>query len=68
VLEKAMAIDLQDGFAFTSIIAQPMERDLPYGGDRYELDWTFFSKQGARKLKSEFRATRTKLPCPALEA
>ena len=51
VLQKAMAIDLQDGFAFTSIVVQPMERDLPYGGDRYELDWTFFSKQGARKLK-----------------
>ncbi len=50
-LKKAMAIDLQDGFAFTSITAQPMERDLPYGGDRYELDWTFFSKPGARKLK-----------------
>jgi predicted nucleotidyltransferase component of viral defense system len=51
VLEKALAVDLQDGFAFTSITAQPMEHDLPYGGDRYELDWTFFSKQGARKLK-----------------
>ena len=51
VLEKAMAVDLYDGFAFTSIAAQPMERDLPYGGDRYELDWTFFSKQSARKLK-----------------
>ena len=51
VLEKAIAVDLQDGFVFTSITAQPMERDLPYGGDRYELDWTFFSKQGSRKLK-----------------
>lgn len=51
VIEKAMAINLQDGFAFTSITAQLMERDLPYGGDRYELDWTFFSKPGARRLK-----------------
>jgi hypothetical protein len=51
VIEKAMAINLQDGFAFTSITAQLMERDLPYGGDRYELDWTFFFKAGSAKAQ-----------------
>jgi hypothetical protein len=51
ILKRAMRVDLCDGFVFTSIKAQPMERDLPYGGDRFELDWNFFSKQSSRKLK-----------------
>lgn len=51
ILKKAMRIDLDDGFVFTSITACPMQRHLPYGGERYELDWRFFSKHGARKLK-----------------
>ncbi len=51
ILEKAMGVDLNDGFVFTSITSQPMEGDLPYGGDRFELDWGFFSKQSPRRLK-----------------
>jgi predicted nucleotidyltransferase component of viral defense system len=62
VLQKAMAIDLQDGFAFTSITSESMERDLPYGGNRYELNWTFFSKQGARKLKIDACAGDVVIP------
>ncbi len=50
VFEKAMAVDLKDGFSFKAVSAEPMERDLPYGGDRFEIDWQFFSKKGSRKL------------------
>ena len=51
VLEKAMRIDLGDGFVFTGITAHSMERDTPYGGERFELDWRFFSKGSSRKLR-----------------
>ena len=27
-----------------------MQRDLPYGGDRFEFEWDFFSKKGSRCL------------------
>ena len=50
VFEKAMAVTLKDGFAFKSVSTEPMERDLPYGGERFEFEWEFFSKKGSRKL------------------
>lgn len=50
VFEKAMAVNLNDGFTFKSVTMEPMERDLPYGGDRFEFEWAFFSKKGSRRL------------------
>jgi predicted nucleotidyltransferase component of viral defense system len=49
-LEKAMAIDLKDGFIFRSVTKESIERDLPYGGDRFVFEWSFFSKNASRKL------------------
>lgn len=51
VLEQAMRVDLGDGFVFTGISSHSMERDTPYGGERFELDWRFFSKGSSRKLR-----------------
>jgi len=62
IMEKAMRIHIDDGFVFTSITAQPMVRDLPYGGDRFELDWTFFSKQSARTLNIDACAGDVVIP------
>lgn len=47
IFKKAMTIDLEDGFAFENLIKSFMERDTPYGGKRYEMDWSFFKKPGA---------------------
>ncbi|OFZ79007.1 MAG: hypothetical protein A2583_14910 [Bdellovibrionales bacterium RIFOXYD1_FULL_53_11] len=47
IFKKAMTLDLEDGFAFENLIKSFMERDTPYGGERYEMDWSFFKKTGA---------------------
>jgi hypothetical protein len=51
ILERAMAVDLGDGFRFRDITSEPMERDTPYGGDRYELGWSLYRKSGSQTLK-----------------
>jgi len=51
IFRKAMGIDLADGFKFTSITTYPMERDTPYGGERFELGWQFFNKGQSETLK-----------------
>ena len=50
VFSKAMAVNVKDGFTFKSITTEPMQRELPYGGDRFEFEWDFFSKKGSRCL------------------
>ncbi len=49
--EKAMSLELDDGFVFSSITNSPMERETPYGGERYEITWSFFDKAGGETLK-----------------
>jgi len=45
LLEKACKLNLEDGFDYSGIIAvTPMERETPYGGDGYEIQWTMFGK------------------------
>jgi predicted nucleotidyltransferase component of viral defense system len=51
ILERAMALNLDDGFNFRSITSEPMERDTPNGGDRFETGWMFYSKPGSQSLK-----------------
>ncbi len=51
ILERAVALDLDDGFGFRGITSEPMERDTPYGGDRFEIGWTFYRKPGSQTLK-----------------
>ena len=51
ILERALSFDLDDGFNFRDITSEPMERDTPYGGDRYSIGWTFFHKRGSQTLK-----------------
>lgn len=50
-LERALLVDLDDGFRFDGITSEPMERETPYGGDRFEIDWTFFRKQASQALR-----------------
>ena len=49
--KKAMEVDLDDGFSFSGISKTEMERDTPYGGDRYEIGWRLFKRPGSEILR-----------------
>ncbi len=49
--ERALLVDLDDGFRFDGVTSEPMERETPYGGDRLEVGWTFFRKQASQALR-----------------
>jgi|GEM_PF-2757596 len=51
ILEKACKQSFSDGFEFSGISVMPMERDTPYGGDRFEVGWTMFGKSQSESLK-----------------
>ncbi len=51
VLKKAMNIDLKDGFKFLHISKDIMKRDTPYGGERFSIKWSLFSKGQSEALK-----------------
>jgi predicted nucleotidyltransferase component of viral defense system len=51
ILNKACDISLEDGFEFNEIISTPMERDTPYGGDRFQIKWKMFRKSQSETLK-----------------
>lgn len=53
---KATEVHLDDGFVFGRIRNGPMERDLPYGGERFEIAWTLFDKQNSESLKIDVAA------------
>src|SRR5690606_21935449 len=38
------------------ITTVPMERDLPYGGERFEIAWTLFGKHNSESLKIDVTA------------
>lgn len=52
----AIKVHLDDGFVFGKITTVPMERDLPYGGERFEIAWTLFGKQNSESLKIDVAA------------
>jgi len=56
LIHNAMNIDLDDGLKFISLTHTPMKRDLPYGGDRYEIKWTLFGKPGVQALRIDISA------------
>lgn len=51
ILEKVCVQSLNDGFIFSKITSTPMEREAPYGGDRFEIQWTLFEKSQSETLK-----------------
>ncbi len=51
ILNKACDISLEDGFEFNEIISTPMERETPYGGDRFQINWKMFGKSQSETLK-----------------
>lgn len=48
IFNRAIAKDFDDGFKFIGFTKNSMQRELPYGGEQYEIKWTFFGKQGPR--------------------
>ena len=51
ILNKACDISLEDGFEFHDILSTPMERETPYGGDRFQIKWKMFGKSQSETLK-----------------
>jgi len=52
LLKKASSLELNDGFKYSDVIVvTPMERDIPYGGDGYELNWKMFGKNQSVPLR-----------------
>jgi hypothetical protein len=56
VFRNATTVHLDDGFKFKEVTSAPMERDLPYGGERFEISWTLFGIQNSEKLKIDVAA------------
>lgn len=56
MIRHAMALDLDDGFRFSKMTKTPMQRDTPYGGDRYEIAWTFQRKGQSDALRVDICA------------
>lgn len=51
ILSKACDLSLEDGFEFSEILSTPMERETPYGGDRFQIKWKMFGKAQSETLK-----------------
>jgi predicted nucleotidyltransferase component of viral defense system len=52
ILKKACHLSLDDGFEFSqALVVTPMERQTPYGGDGYEIQWTMFGKNQSAPLR-----------------
>ena len=51
VFEKSCAIDLNDGFKFKNIRVTKFIRETPYGGERFEINWTLFNKMQSDRLR-----------------
>ena len=49
--KKAMAVDLKDGFKFFNVKKEPMKRETPYGGERFSIEWSLFTKHQSEALK-----------------
>lgn len=56
VFNEAVKVHLDDGFIFKDITTVPMERDLTYGGERFEIAWTLFGKHNSEALKIDVAA------------
>jgi predicted nucleotidyltransferase component of viral defense system len=48
---KAITIDLKDGFKFYDISKSKMLRETPYGGERFEIKWSFFGRANPQLLR-----------------
>ncbi|MBF0205859.1 MAG: nucleotidyl transferase AbiEii/AbiGii toxin family protein [Oligoflexia bacterium] len=47
---NAIKVNLHDGFKYSKISKTSMERDTPYGGDRFEIKWSFFGRPNPQLL------------------
>ena len=51
ILKKAMNVDLKDGFQFSNLSGDIMKRETPYGGERFSIEWSLFTKHQSEALK-----------------
>jgi predicted nucleotidyltransferase component of viral defense system len=56
LIRAAAKLDLHDGFVFMEITQFPMERDTPYGGERFEVSWQFQGKRNSEALRIDLCA------------
>ena len=54
--KKAINIHLEDGFEYFNVRSTPMERETPYGGERFEIDWNLFGRGQPESLKIDICA------------
>lgn len=62
ILKKACATSLDDGFEFSNIEVTPMQRETPYGGDRFEIQWSMFKNNNSTPLKLDICAGDVVIP------
>lgn len=62
ILKIACLQNFDDGFIFSDITATPMERDTPYGGDRFEIKWSMFGKLQSESLRIDISTGDAVLP------
>ncbi len=62
ILEKACFVSLNDGFEFSGITVTPMQRETPYGGDRFEVQWSMFNNNNSTPLKLDICAGDVVIP------
>lgn len=55
-MTTAALTDLSDDFEFFDVTSSPMERETPYGGDRFEIWWKMSGKPGSQTLKIDICA------------
>lgn len=56
VISMATKNNLDDDFEFFDVISSPMERDTPYGGERFEIKWRMSGRPGSQTLKIDICA------------
>jgi len=56
LIYEAAKLDLEDGFKFLDIARSSMERDTPYGGERFDIAWEFHGKANSEALRIDLCA------------
>lgn len=56
LISEAARLNLEDGFQFLGIERNSMERETPYGGERFDIAWRFHGKENSEALRIDLCA------------
>ena len=51
IFEEVVNVNLHDSFNFKNIQESDMVRETPYGGKRFDINWSFLNKQNSQALQ-----------------